>query len=303
MTAHIRQIIKEAAHKGTGLLGVGFKDLLTGEEIYLNGDTAFPTASVFKIFVLCELFRREQEGTFSFDEQHTLLNCEKSIGSGILEQAEEGTVYSMMDYAMLMMSISDNTASDYLFGVAGRENIRKHIIEPLNLSNTKIDLNCAQLLTSNYDVSIEEYRRIVDMENGRFHRRNVPFFLCQTEQNNQSSPRDMVKLLSLMYEGNLLGADSDRRMIDIMLQCQTNARIPAKLPEGTPVAHKTGSIDHLTNDCGIVYTANGDYVLTLFYNGNLASEEEYEGPNWGDMGNSILSQLSADIYNAYIQSK
>lgn len=303
MTEHIRQIIKKAVQKGTGLLGVGFKDLATGEEIYLNSDTAFPTASVFKIFVLCELFRREQEGTFSFDAQHTLLNCEKSIGSGILEQAEEGTVYSMMDYAMLMMSISDNTASDYLFSVAGRENIRKNIIEPLNLTNTKIDFNCAQLLTNNYDVSIEEYRRIVDMENGRFHRRNAPFFLCQTEQNNQSSPRDMVKLLSLMYEGKLLGADSDRRMIDIMLQCKTNARIPAKLPEGTPVAHKTGSIDHVTNDSGIVYTANGDYVLTLFYNGNLASEEEYEGTNWGDVGNSILSQLSADIYNAYIQSK
>ncbi len=303
MTAHIRQIIKKAAHKGTGLLGVGFKDLLTGEEIYLNGDTAFPTASVFKIFVLCELFRREQKGTFSFDEQHTLLNCEKSIGSGILEQAEEGTVYSMMDYAMLMMSISDNTASDYLFSVAGRDNIRKNIIEPLGLTNTKIDLNCAQLLTYNYDVTIEEYRKIVDAENGRFHRRNSPYFLCQTEKNNQSSPRDMVKLLSLMYDGKLLGTDSDQRMIDIMRQCKTNARIPAKLPEGTPVAHKTGSIDHLTNDCGIVYTDNGDYVLTLFYNGNLASEEEYEVTNWGDVGNSILSQLSADIYNAYMQSK
>ena len=303
MKERIRSIIEQAAQQGTGLLGVGFKDLLTGEEIYLNGDTAFPTASVFKIFVLCELFRREQEGTFSFDEQHTLLNSEKSIGSGILEQAEEGTVYSMMDYAMLMMSISDNPASDYLFSVAGRDNIRKNIIEPLGLTNTKIDLNCAQLLTYNYDVTIEEYRKIVDAENGRFHRRNSPYFLCQTEKNNQSSPRDMVKLLSLMYDGMLLGTDSDQRMIDIMRQCKTNARIPAKLPEGTPVAHKTGSIDHLTNDCGIVYTANGDYVLTLFYNGNLASEEEYEGTNWGDVGNSILSQLSADIYNAYMQSK
>jgi beta-lactamase class A len=143
----------------------------------------------------------------------------------------------------------------------------------------------------------------VDAENGRFHRRCSPYFLCQEEKNNQSSPRDMVKLLSLMYDGKLLGTDSDQRMIDIMRQCKTNARIPAKLPEGTPVAHKTGSIDHLTNDCGIVYTDNGDYVLTLFYNGNLASEEEYEGTNWGDVGNSILSQLSADIYNAYMQSK
>ena len=303
MYERIRNVMEEAAGQVTGLLGVGFKDLTTGEEVYLNGDTAFPTASVFNIFVLCELFRREQEGTFSFSDRHTLLNCEKSIGSGILEKAEEGTVYSMMDYAMLMMSISDNTASDYLFGVAGRENIRKHIIEPLGLSNTKIDLNCAQLLTHNYDVTIEEYRRIVDVENGRFHRRNGSFFLCEKERNNQSSPRDMVKLLSLMYQGKLLGADSDRRMLDIMRQCQTNARIPAKLPEGVTVAHKTGSIDHVTNDSGIVFTGSGDYVLSLFYNGNLASEEEYEGTSWGTAGTALLAQLSSDIYNAYLQSK
>ena len=303
MNERIRNVMEQAAGQVTGLLGVGFKDLTTGEEVYLNGNTAFPTASVFKIFVLCELFRREKEGTFSFSDRHTLLDCEKSIGSGILEKAEEGTVYSMMDYAMLMMSISDNTASDYLFGVAGRENIRKHIIEPLGLTNTKIDFNCAQLLTANYDISIEEYRRIVDVENGRFHRRNGPFFLCQKEMNNQSSPRDMVKLLHLMYEGKLLGYDSDRRMLDIMLQCQTNARIPAKLPEGVTVAHKTGSIDHVTNDSGIVFTANGDYVLSLFYNGNLASEEEYEGTSWGTVGTALLAQLSADIYNVYMQSK
>ena len=303
MNERIRNVMEQAAGQVTGLLGVGFKDLTTGEEVYLNGDTAFPTASVFKIFVLCELFRREKEGTFSFSDRHTLLDCEKSIGSGILEKAEEGTVYSMMDYAMLMMSISDNTASDYLFGVAGRENIRKHIIEPLGLTNTKIDFNCAQLLTANYDISIEEYRRIVDVENGRFHRRNGSFFLCQKEMNNQSSPGDMVKLLSLMYEGKLLGYDSDRRMLDIMLQCQTNARIPAKLPEDVTVAHKTGSIDHVANDSGIVFTANGDYVLSLFYNGNLASEEEYEGTSWGTVGTALLAQLSADIYNVYMQSK
>ena len=303
MNERIRNVMEQAAGQVTGLLGVGFKDLTTGEEVYLNGDTAFPTASVFKIFVLCELFRREKEGTFSFSDRHTLLDCEKSIGSGILEKAEEGTVYSMMDYAMLMMSISDNTASDYLFGVAGRENIRKHIIEPLGLTNTKIDFNCAQLLTANYDISIEEYRRIVDVENGRFHRRNGSFFLCQKEMNNQSLPGDMVKLLSLMYEGKLLGYDSDRRMLDIMLQCQTNARIPAKLPEDVTVAHKTGSIDHVANDSGIVFTANGDYVLSLFYNGNLASEEEYEGTSWGTVGTALLAQLSADIYNVYMQSK
>lgn len=302
MMDRIRKVLDDAAQKGTGLLGVGFRDLATGKELYLNGDTVFPTASVFKIFVLCELFRRELEGTFSFSDCHTLLEREKSIGSGVLESAVAGTVFSMMDYAMLMMTISDNTASDYLFSIAGPENIRRHIIEPQGLTQTRVDLNCAQLLTHYYDVTTEEYRRVTK-EDGRWYRHNTPYFRCETEQNNQTSPHDMVKLLSKLYEGKLLGPDSDRRMLDIMLQCKTNARIPAKLPEGTPVAHKTGSVDHLTNDCGIVFTGSGDYVLALFYNGNLASKEEYEGTGWGNVGNGILAQLSADIYHAYMQGK
>ena len=302
MIERIRKILDAASARGTGLLGVGFCDLSTGEEVYLNGEAVFPTASVFKIFVLCELFRREQEGTFSFEDRHILLESEKSIGSGVLESAEAGTEFSMMDYAMLMMSISDNTASDYLFSVAGPENIRKYVIEPLELTNTKIDLNCAQLLTNYYDVTIEEYRKILK-ENGRWYRRNSPYFLCELEKTNQTTPREMVKLLRRMYEGKLMGGDSDRRMLDIMRQCKTNARIPAKLPEGVAVAHKTGSIDHLANDCGVIFTGSGDYVLTLFYNGNRASVEEYEGTEWSTVGNSILSQLSAEIYEAYMQSK
>lgn len=302
MLSRIRAAIDTASKQGTGLLGVGFRDLSTGEEVYLNGDAIFPTASVYKIFVLCELFHREKEGTFSFDDRHILLESEKSIGSGILESAEAGTEFSMMDYAMLMMSISDNTASDYLFSVAGPENIRKHVIEPLELTNTRIDLNCAQLLTNYYDVTIEEYRSILKA-GGRWHQRNSPYFLCEVEKNDQTTPRDMVKLLSRMYEGKLMGGDSDSRMLDIMRQCKTNARIPAKLPEGVAVAHKTGSMDHLANDCGIVFTGSGDYVLTLFYNGNLASEEEYEGTAWKTVGDRVLAQLSADIYEAYMQSR
>ena len=65
------------------------------------------------------------------------------------------------------------------------------------------------------------------------------------------------------------------------------------------VAHKTGSIDHLANDCGIVCTDCGDYVLTLFYNGNLASEEEYEGSEWTAVGDRVLSGLSAQVYRIF----
>ena len=58
MSEKIARIMDEAAFRGTGLLGLGFCDLNTGREHYVNGDALFPTASVYKVFLLCELRRR-----------------------------------------------------------------------------------------------------------------------------------------------------------------------------------------------------------------------------------------------------
>jgi beta-lactamase class A len=299
MIEQLKTIFEESAKAGTGRLCVGFKDLVTGEEVYYNGDTVFPTASVYKTFVLCELFRREKEGTFSFSDTHTLLESDKSIGSGILELIGEGAVFSLMDYAMLMMSISDNTATDYLYRRAGAQNVEKYIIAPLELKRTKFNADCGTLLTSYYGVTVEEYREVMN-SGGRFHARNGSYFRCEEEQNQQSSPQDMVKILSRLQEGALIDPAADRKILDIMLKCQTNGRIPAKLPHGVTVAHKTGSIDHLTNDCGIVYTEKGDYILCLFYNGNVATQEEYDTNFKGRMSDGLLAKISRDVYDAYM---
>ena len=299
MLKKLQELFERTAQKGTGLLGIGFKDMNTGEEVYYNGDKVFPLASVYKIFVLCELFRMQKEGTFSFADRHTLLESEKSIGSGILELIGEGAVFSMMDLIMLMMSISDNTATRLLQQYTSDETVTANIIEPLGMQDTLYRSGAG--LCNYYNVTVEEYRKVTS-SGGRFHARNGSYFRCVEPKNRQSSPRDMLKLLSLLQKGKFIDKETDRKILDIMLKCQTNSRIPAKLPNGVTVAHKTGTIDHLTNDCGIVYTDCGSYVLTLFYNGNLASEEEYEGTSWDAFGTALLAQLSRDIYDIYTES-
>ena len=299
MLKKLQELFERTAQKGTGLLGIGFKDMNTGEEVYYNGDKVFPLASVYKIFVLCELFRMQKEGNFSFADRHTLLESEKSIGSGILELIGEGAVFSMMDLIMLMMSISDNTATKLLQQYTSDETVTANIIEPLGMKDTLYRSGAG--LCNYYNVTVEEYRKVTS-SGGRFHARNGSYFRCVEPKNRQSSPRDMLKLLSLLQAGKFIDEETDRKILDIMLKCQTNSRIPAKLPHGVTVAHKTGTIDHLTNDCGIVYTDCGSYVLTLFYNGNLASEEEYEGTSWDAFGTALLAQLSRDIYDIYTES-
>ncbi len=298
MIGQLKTLFEETAKTVTGPLGIGFKDLNSGEELYYNGDMVFPMASVYKIFVLCELFRKQKEGTFSFADRHTLLESEKRIGSGILELIGEGAVLSMMDYTMLMMVISDNTSTALLQKYTPAEDIQAHLIKPLELRDTLYVPGAG--LCDFYGVTVEEYRKITS-EGGRFHARNGSYFRCVEPKNKQSSPRDLLKILSLLQEGRLIDAQSDRQILDIMLKCQTNDRIPKKLPAGVRVAHKTGSIDHLANDCGIVYTDCGNYVLTLFYNGNLASEEEYEGSEWTAVGNRLLSGLSAEVYRIFTE--
>ena len=90
-------------------------------------------------------------------------------------------------------------------------------------------------------------------------------------------------------------------MLKIMKACQTNTRIPKLLPLGTPVAHKTGTLDKLMVDGGIVYTPKGDYILCLFYNGPLASREDYDKNYLGRDGEQYLAELSREIYDAYME--
>ena len=88
---------------------------------------------------------------------------------------------------------------------------------------------------------------------------------------------------------------------ETLKKCATNSRIPAQLPNGVPVAHKTGSLDRLANDAGIVFTAKGDYVLVMLYNGNLADEKEYRNDERHRFANDLMSLLSRVVYDAYLE--
>ena len=77
------------------------------------------------------------------------------------------------------------------------------------------------------------------------------------------------------------------------------ARIAKYLPRGVDVARKSGSMDRVVNDTGIVYSPHGDYIITMFYNGNTASEEEYRTHFRKFMGENLLADLSKKVYDIW----
>lgn len=300
-----RDAILEIAEKykcqASGKLGFGFFDLETGESAYLYENEPFPAASVFKIFVLAELFRQIDEGRCSLYDRYVMKDSDKTNGSGVLVTLREGMNLTLYDYAVLMMIISDNTAADFLFKFTGRDSIKKNVIDKLGLDTTKVDLTCRCLLSQYGEFDEEKSWEENIKKFFSTDYRNTDWYLCRTEDNNQTSPHDMVIMLRAIAENKWSSRNACEGMLSIMKNCQTNSRIPKYLPYGVSVAHKTGTVNRVGNDVGIIFTEKGSFILTLFYNGNTANKQEYWGENLkGCFGDELLANLSKDIYDAYM---
>lgn len=289
--------IQTAAGSATGRLGVCFRDLQTGESCALHGDESFPSASVFKVFVLAELFRQREEGRFRLEDRYPLREEDKAEGSGVLRLIASGAQLTLRDYATLMMILSDNTAADFLFRLTGRDEIKKHVLDALKLTHTKCDLSCADLIAACYQT---EPGASLHAAGEKPALRNAPAYTGKLALNDETAPADVADMLELVYRGHWIGLRQDAELLEIMKLCQTNGRIPKYLPSGLEVAHKTGTMDRVANDAGIVYTAKGDYILSMFYNGNVASEEEYAANDHNFVGDELLAHLSKEIYDLFI---
>ena len=303
-TQTIQGLLDAAAARTTARLGAFFQDLATGETASVRADEAFPTASVYKVFTLAELLLQARQGRFSLDDRHPLDSSFKSEGSGVLAMLADGLQPTLRDYALLMMTISDNTAADFLFHLVGRDAIRRDVLQPLGLSRTKCDLSCRDLIAVSYNVEPGlPYGAFEGRYNamGRPSLRNAPAYVGALAENDETSPADVSLLLERFYRGAWVDADASREALDIMKKCQTNSRIPKYLPAGCSAAHKTGSMLRVANDAGIVYTPKGDFILSLFYNGNTASEEEYKANVSGRLGDELLANLARDICCAFLE--
>ncbi len=292
----IQSIIESKAGEVTGEFGVSFVDLKSGQSCFLCGDKAFPSASVFKVYLLAELFRQVKEGAIKLDTRLELTEGNKTQGSGVLAVLDGGLKPTIKDHATLMMILSDNTSTDILFNLIGSKAIYDNVLKPLGLTKTKCDLSCSQLISIYYELNNEETYL---QANGNKTYRNTPAYTGNLEQNDETTPLEIAKIFELFYKGQWQGRETDDAILEILKKCQTNSRLPRLLPPDTTIAHKTGTMDRLVNDAGIVYTDKGDYILCMFYNGNTATEQEYAENAGNVIGEKLLAELSKEVFAAY----
>ena len=243
--------ILDAIRGFDGVVGLYARDLLTGNEIAVNADARFPTASAIKTAVMIEAYHQASEGTLSLDASMTLREADKVGGSGVLKAMSDGLQLKVRDLVHLMIVLSDNTATNMLVQRLGTRRIDSRL-EGYGLRATKI------------------FRPTF--------RDGKPDIYPELEREfglGMATPREMATLLSLIAEGRVVNAAASTEMLTTLRAQQDRAMIPRHLPAEAEVGNKTGTDSEkladergrrgaIRTDAAIVTAPGVKYVVAIF---------------------------------------
>ncbi len=257
-----------SAHRG--VVGYSVRDIETGETIARAGDEPFPTASVIKIPILVTVFDLIERGTLSLDHPLTVLAIDQVPGSGVLRHFRPGTQITVGDAAWLMMTISDNTATNLLLD---RIIIRRvwEKMEALDLPRTKVHSKSWLRISS------------VAMDSSVKYGFGV------------STPNEMSRLLELMARGQAVSARADSIMLHIM-EHDDDGRMLRRHGGGVRISGKTGSVSESRNDCGLLHLRHR-VVVCVFTRENADT-----GFAVDNEAHITIARMGAAVIRAYAQS-
>lgn len=227
--------ILDRVRDAQGHVALYYRPLDGGCALMLNENEPLIAASVIKIPVMIEAFRRFEEGSLKPDDVHVLRDEEKMPSCGALNRMHAGLQVSLRDLVELMIVLSDNTATNILIDMLGIDNVNATL--------------------RSYGVQKSTLRRkLFDRE----------AHLAGIE--NTVTAREMGMLLEKMYAGELVSPKASAEMLDILKNQKLNGKMPFYLkPRGIVSAHKTGEDDGITHDVGVVF-ARKPFVLCMLSN-------------------------------------
>jgi beta-lactamase class A len=239
--------IQESIRKSGADVGVAFRTLDGRTEWYFHANDAFHAASTMKIPVLIELFHQVHEGKLKPDDPLLVKNEFHSLVDGsiyTLDPADDseadlykavGQTRTLQQLCELMITVSSNLATNLLIEKLGVENIRATV----------------------HSLHADGMNVLRGVEDGKAFAK---------ELNNTTTARGLQRLLDAIALGEAVDSESSRQMLEILERQKFNEGIPAGLPAGTRVAHKTGEITKIHHDAAIVF-APRPFVLVILVRG------------------------------------
>jgi len=250
-------------------VAVAYRSLDGKSELLIDPDKTFHAASTMKVPVMIELFRQVEAGTLKLDDPLPIRNEFRSIVDGSPYKLSEGDdsdleVYATVGKTMtlrrlneLMITVSSNFATNLLIEKLGADKIRATV--------TKLGADGMMVLRG-----VEDSKAF---EKG---------------MNNATTARALLVLFEKIGQSKAVGAAADKEMLEVLKRQKFNDGIPAGLPKGTPVAHKTGTITRIHHDAGIVLGPK-PYVLVILVRG--IQDQKVTGP--------LMAAISQAVWDSH----
>jgi len=266
LETRVRKLIEASGAE----VAVAMRTLDGRSELFIDPDRTFHAASTMKVPIMIELFRQAEAGTLRLDERLPIRNEFHSIVDGSVYQlsvgddsdtdvyAQIGKTMTLRDLCEAMITVSSNFAANLLIERVGADNVRKTVT----------------LLGANGMVVLRGVEDQKAFDKGL---------------NNETTARALEVLMLKIAQGKAVSPKADAEMAAILKRQKFHDAIPAGLPAGTAVAHKTGNITKIHHDAAIVYGPR-PYVLVVLVRG--IAEQKVSGPLIASISREIWGNLS-----------
>ncbi len=301
--ARLEQQIEFVSHATDGVVGVSAVHIESGRTVAVRGAEAFPMASAFKLPVAVQALTLVDERKLTLDRMVALGPADYHPGSGRLSDLffHPGVSLSLYNLMELMMVISDNSAADLVLKEAGGPADVTARMRALGLSGIRVDRSTALLISAFQGLKTvppesEWTRGMWDPlynavpQNEHMAARRAGW----KDPRDTATPDDMAKLLVRLYKSEVLSPESSKLLLEMLDRCQTGkSRIKGMLPEGTDVAHKTGSLGGVVNDAGILTLPGnaGHVAIAAFTKSSYKPEEVSE---------KAIAEVARTIYDYFV---
>ncbi len=250
------------SHSFHGDLGIYFKDLKTNKIIAINADSVFPTASMVKIPILLGIVDKINKGELNYHQPVIYKDSLLYEGVDILGSFKTGEKIEISKLMMLMMTMSDNTASLWLQSLSGGGLRVNELLDSIGFTNTRIN----------------------SRTKGREDNRTIYGW-------GQTSPREMATLMEKIYKKELINEAASDRMLRSMNKNYWDSESLSQIPISVNVFSKNGAVNRSRSEVLLVNAPHGDYVFCVITKNNVDQSWEKNNEAW-----ELIRKISLTIW-------
>jgi beta-lactamase class A len=269
--------IKTKINGFNGHVSIYAKNLETGATYSLAGDEPVRTASTIKLPIMIECFAEAAEGKLDLAAPIKFTPEEKVSGSGILRDLASNRDYPLHDLIVLMITLSDNTATNLILNRIGGNAVNARMAQ-LGLTQTR----CMRKILGDGN-DLKPFPSGISDEGAKPENKKWGI--------GRSSPREMVMLLEKLYRGELVNRSASAEMLEILKKQRDHSGI-ARDSKDVVVANKSGALDALRSDVGIVFSKQGPIAMAITVDGMPTPDWSPDNP--GELMISSLSEILID---------